>query len=135
MGRWVGGQAAVSSSPADYLCELTYMQLLAGECRGDADVKLFLSAALRCDDAMVDLLVERYGVDPNGADEDGWTALHLAASRGRVRTVEHLVEKHTVDIHKRNWDGETALDRAEERGMTECADYLRALVSARPPPS
>jgi ankyrin repeat protein len=53
---------------------------------------------------MIDLLVERYGVDPNGAaDEDGWTALHWAAWYGRVRTVKHLVEKHKVDIHKRSY--------------------------------
>ena len=135
MGRWVGGQAAVSSSPADYLCELTYTQLLAGECRGDADVKLFLSAALRCDDAMVDLLVERYGVDPNGAGGAGWTAPARAASRGRVRTVEHLVEKHNVDIHKRSGGGRTALELAERHRRTECAAVLRELMSTSPPPS
>jgi hypothetical protein len=50
---------------AAYLRELTYTQLLAGEYRGDVDVKLLCSAARRGDDAMIDLLVERYGVDPN----------------------------------------------------------------------
>ena len=110
---------------AAYLREVTYTQLLAGEYRGDIGVKLFLSAVRRGDDAMIDLLVERYGVDPNGADEDGWTALHAATEYGHVSTVKHLVEKHKVDIHQRNGDGETALDRAERRGMTECADYLR----------
>ena len=85
---------------------------------------------------MIDLLVERYGVDPNGAEEDnGWTALHRAAEYGRVRTVKHLVEKHNVDIHKRNRDGKTALNMAEMYGYTECADYLRVLMSTRPPPS
>ncbi len=106
---------------AAYLREVTYTQLLTGEYRGDVDVWLFLSAARRGDDAMIDLLVERYGVDPNG-DEDGWTALHSAAQRGRVRTVKHLVEKHNVDIHKRTGDGETALDRAQR--WTECVSYL-----------
>ena len=94
-----------------------------------------MSATSRGDDAMIDLLVERYGVDPNGAAGVSWTALHCAASRGRVRTVKHLVERHNVDIHKRSGGGETALDWAETWGRTECADYLRALVSARPPPS
>ncbi len=63
------------------------------------------------------------------------TALHKAADRGRVRTVKHLVEKRNVDIHKRDEYEQTALDRAEENGMTECAAYLRALQSTRPPPS
>ena len=84
-------------------------------------------------DAMIDLLVERYGLDPNGADEDGWTALHYAAEHGRVHTVKHLVEKHNVDIHKRNSIGDTALDEAVRYGKTECADVLRALQSTRPP--
>ena len=85
---------------------------------------------------MIDYLVEEYGVDPNGAGRYVWTALHSAASHGRIRTVKHLVEKHNVDIHKRTLrSGETALDRAETYGMTECADYLRALQSTRPPPS
>ncbi len=88
------------------------------------------------DVAMIDHLVEEYGVDPNEADEDGWTALQLAAKEGRVRTVKHLVEKHNVDIHKRaGWGGKTALNFAERLGRTECAAYLRALQSTRPPPS
>ena len=84
---------------------------------------------------MIDLLVDEYGMDPNGVDEYGRTALHWAAICGRVRTVKHLVEKHNVDIHKRGVDGKTALDLAERHRRTECADYLRALMSARPPPS
>ena len=84
---------------------------------------------------MIDHLVEEYGLDPNGVGGGGWTALHRAARSGRVRTVKHLVEKHNVDIHKRERDGKTALDLAERRGRTECAAYLRALQSTRPPPS
>jgi len=119
----------------DYLRELTYTQLLAGEYRGDIDVKFLVSAARRGDDAMIDLVVEKYGVDPNGVDPngvEGWTALHYAAKYDHVRTVKHLVEKHNVDIHKRDRWGRTALDVAE---MTECAAVLRGLMSARPPPS
>ena len=86
-------------------------------------------------DAMIDHLVEKYGVDPNRVGGVGLTALHSAASRGRVRTVKHLVEKHNVDIYQRSRDGWTALELAEEKGMTECAAYLRALQSTRPPPS
>ena len=80
-------------------------------------------------DAMIDHLVEEYGMDPNG------DALHRAAIHGRVRTVKHLVEKHNVDIHKRDNGEKTALDSAEMYGRTECAAYLRALQSTRPPPS
>jgi len=128
VAEWHGRTAC-----AAYLCEVTYTQLLAGEYGGDVDVNLFLSAASHGHVAMIDLLVERYGVDPNGADVYGRTALHRAAEYGHIRTVKHLVEKHNVDIHERDGCGWTALDFAAERGRTACADYLRKLQSTRPP--
>ena len=113
------------------------LDLLASEFGAEIGVDGMIDAASWGHDAMIDHLVERYGVDPNAGDDYGWTALHYAARDGRVRTVKHLVEKHNVDIHKRlaGWGGKTALDLAEENGRTECADYLRALQSTRPPPS
>ena len=112
------------------------LDLLASEFGAEIGVDCLTCASEWGHDAMIDHLVERYGVDPNGAEDGtGWTALHRAARYGRVRTVKHLVEKHNVDIHKRDWGGKTALDRAEENGMTECAAYLRALMSTSPPPS
>ena len=109
------------------------LDLLASEFGARIIVDCLAYAARWGHDAMIDHLVEEYGMDPNGADRLGCTALHKAADRGRVRTVKHLVEKHNVDIHKRDGWGEPALKLAERRGRTECADYLRALMSARPP--
>jgi hypothetical protein len=109
--------------------------LLASEFGARIGEYCLTGAARLGHDAMIDHLVEKYGVDPNGEDENGYTALHWAAGRGRVRTVKHLVEKHNVDIHKRARWGGTALDWAERRGRTECAALLRALLSTRPPPS
>jgi hypothetical protein len=111
------------------------LDLLASEFGARIGVDCVNGAAEWGHDAMVDHLVEEYGVDPNGADAVGWTALHCAAYSGRFRTVKHLVEKHNVDIHKRARWGGTALDLAETYGRTECAAYLRALQSTRPPPS
>jgi len=101
------------------------LDLLASEFGARIGVDCLNLAAVRGHDAMIDHLVEEYGVDPNWADEDGWTALLWAAWDGRVRTVKHLIEKHKVDIHKRTRSGDTALDRAEERGMTEVVGALR----------
>jgi hypothetical protein len=103
------------------------LDLLASEFRAWIGVPCLYEAASWGHDAMIDHLVEEYGLDPNGDDGDGWTALYLAAIHGRVRTVKHLVEKHNVDIHKRNRLGRTALDVAERQGTTECAAVARVL--------
>ena len=105
------------------------VDLLASEFGARIRVGCLIGAAAWGHDAMIDHLVEEYWVDPNDADEHGYTlestALHEAASRGLVRTVKHLVEKHNVDIRMRNYYEETALDLAEENGYTECAAVLR----------
>ena len=106
------------------------LDLLASEFGAEIGLNYLICAALWGHEAMIDHLVEEYGVDPNVADGGGRTALHRAAWSGRVRTVKHLVEKHNVDIHKRTLrGGMTALDLAEGWGRTECAAYLRALMS------
>ena len=89
------------------------------------DVESLNAAAAWGHDAMIDLLVEEYGLDPNAVDEDEWTALHYAVWSGRARTVKHLVERHNVDIHKRDRYGETALDLADKYRETDCAAVLR----------
>ena len=122
---------------ASYLRELGYAQLVAGEYGGAVDAKLLVSAGGRGDDAIIDLLVERYGLDPNAVDDRaGWTALHSAAWDGHFRTVQHLVEKYNVDIHVRTgWDGKTALDLAEKKGRTEIASFLRELGATNGEPA
>jgi ankyrin repeat protein len=112
------------------------LDLLASEFGARIGVDCLAYAARWGQDAIIDHLVEEYGLDPNGVGEyDGRTALHWAACDGRVRTVKHLVEKHNVDIHKRTEndeendeenDGKTALELAERNGRTECAAVLRA---------
>jgi len=99
------------------------LDLLASEFGAQINVRCLNEAAESGQNAMIDHLVEEYGVDPNEADEFYWmTALHHAAMGGRVRTVKHLVEKHNVDINERDSDWKTALDLAKS---TECAAVLR----------
>ena len=38
-------------------------------------------------------VVERYGLDPNAVDEDGWTALRRAAYHGCLNDVGWLAEE------------------------------------------
>ena len=111
------------------------VDLLAGEFGARIDVWILTSAAAWGQDATIDHLVERYGLDPNAVDGVGWTTLHEATWNGRVRTVQHLVEKHNVDIHTRDALGRTALDLAEQYGRTEIASFLRELgaTNGEPP--
>ena len=132
--EWYIDVEAVAADAAAAGGHTHVLYLFASESGARIGVDCLHDAARWGHDAMIDHLVEEYGVDPNGVG-GGWTALHEVARRGRVRTVKHLVEKHNVDIHKRSGGGETALDWAEGRRRTECAAVLRALVSARPPPS
>jgi len=101
------------------------LDLLASEFGARIGVYCLTYASTWGHDAMIDHLVEKYGVDPNEVDGAGWTALHRAASRGRVRTVKHLIEKYNVDINKRDRYEETPLYLAERYGRTECAAVLR----------
>ena len=101
------------------------LDLLAGEFDAKIGVDHLIGAARWGLIAMIDHLAKEYEVDPNGADQQGWTALHWAASRGRVRVVKHLVEKHNVDIHVENQWGWNALDLALESRRTECGPVLR----------
>lgn len=105
------------------------VDLLASEFGARIDVECLTEVAIsdtgRWGHAMIDHLVERYGVDPNEEDDYGMTSFHRAAACGRIRTVQHLVEKHNVDIHaaceaRRN----TALHYAAEGGHNEMIDHL-----------
>jgi hypothetical protein len=58
------------------------LDLLASEFGAQIGVDCLSGAATWGHDAMIDHLVEEYGVDPNGVDQWGWTALHKAAKVG-----------------------------------------------------
>ena len=84
--------------------------------------------------------------DMNGADYEGRTPLHVAASEGRLEAVKFLVEKCGVNINVKdkwvaycNWHkharlqvvtlsrrGLTPLDESREFRRIEVEDYLNA---------
>ncbi|MDB4342093.1 ankyrin repeat domain-containing protein [bacterium] len=64
------------------------------------------------------------GTDVNAADENGWTALHQAAFKGRKEIAELLITKG-ADVNAKDEDGGTPLDVAIKYKQTETADLLR----------
>jgi len=56
-------------------------------------------AASHGQEAIVQMLVEQYGVDKNASDYSGMTALHSASRRDHKAVVRLLVEKFGVDIN------------------------------------
>lgn len=65
------------------------------------------------------------GADARAADEDGWTALHFAASEGTVDLIEFLIEKG-LSATARAKDGSTPIELAEEEEHDDAAEALRA---------
>lgn len=63
------------------------------------------------------------GASPNVADEQGWTALHQAASRGNQRMLEDLLAAG-ADMSRRDRTGRTARDVARARGRNRLAAIL-----------
>ena len=79
--------------------------------------------------AMIDHLVEKYGLNPNQEDQCSLNALDYAVCHDHVRVVKHLVEKYNVNIHRvvGRYRERSRLDAAERLGHAECAAYLREL--------
>jgi ankyrin repeat protein len=68
--------------------------------------------------------IEEDGANPNAGDEHGVgnTALHYAASYGRLRIVEYLLTRAGADVSVRNHAGETPLQVASRRDIREMLD-------------
>ena len=65
------------------------------------------------------------GLDPNLANQNGWTLLMLAAVEGSVPLGHLLIEKG-ADLAAMNRNGDTALAIASAKGHTAFADLLKA---------
>ncbi len=114
----------------------TYSDLMAEDDkinprRRTAEIELDDSVQLCAAAAKGDLIELRRllarGIDVNISDYDGRTALHLAASDGRLEAVRFLIANHAkIDVRDR-WNA-TPMDDAERENKHEIAEALRQTV-------
>ncbi|WP_053332772.1 ankyrin repeat domain-containing protein [Candidatus Jidaibacter acanthamoebae] len=71
----------------------------------------------------VKILIEN-GADVNKKDNDGWTALMLAASSNDKEMVKHLLTHPKIEINNQDLKGKTALIHAAENGALDVVDLL-----------
>ncbi|CAI5516497.1 unnamed protein product [Closterium sp. Naga37s-1] len=76
-----------------------------------------------------------FGTDPNSADYDGRTALHVAAAEGHLNVVKVLLQGGASPSVRDRWH-RTPMDEARDNNHTVVvATLLRAAASATPTPS
>ena len=76
------------------------------------------------------LRLEAEGVDPNIADYDGRTPLHLAASEGQLEVIKHLISKKVNLLPKDRW-GNTPLDDAKKCNHKEAQKLLEQAIKSQ----
>lgn len=74
--------------------------------------------------SVVDFLLSVNAVDVNRINENGSSALHIAATNGDIRTAVQLIERG-VDISLQDKNGFTAEQIALEEGYTDVVDLIQ----------
>lgn len=84
---------------------------------------MLIEAAQAGNETLVKTLLDQ-GTNSNQTNDDGSTALHLAASKNHPSIVRLLIEKGRAGIDRRNKDGETALALASAKGYKAVVELL-----------
>lgn len=73
--------------------------------------------------------LEASGVDLNYSDYDGRTALHLAASEGRLDVVKFLSNRNNIKIDPKDRWGNTPMDEAKKGSYNTIVNFLKKVLS------
>jgi len=121
--------------------DIAHMNMISKAFRYSGRDSMFCLAGGRGDAEMVKLMLDR-GAAIEAKDEDGWTAIMLAAYNGHTEIVKMLLDRGAA-VEARDADGNTALMWAAMEGHTatvgllldwgaavECKDGYTALMAA-----
>jgi len=92
------------------------------------DFSLFHEAVISQVNFPVGDFLLAHGANVNEVDQDGNTALHLAARHNLQPTIFYLMAKPGIDPKARNTKGQTAMDILEVRQNRPAAKKLRAFL-------
>jgi hypothetical protein len=87
------------------------------------DMDALRSAAIEGNINKIKRLIEN-GVDINGTNSKGETALMLAAAYGQIDVINLLIDNN-ADVNAKSDDGKTALTIAKEQGHKEVMELLK----------
>ncbi|EOD27400.1 hypothetical protein EMIHUDRAFT_235876 [Emiliania huxleyi CCMP1516] len=128
--RW-GGTPMNDAERHQHLDVVRYLESIGArghEMRGDPDgpATELCRAAARADLERLRELVRNKGYDINAADYDKRTAMHLAASEGKLKVVRLLVGELKADHSPRDRWGGTPMNDATRHQHLDVVDYLRS---------
>ena len=121
------GHTPMDDAVREHMMEVArYLHEKGARYQVDADVAGSLCQAGH--DADLDrlkLLLEVVGVDPNTADYDRRTALHLAACQGHAEVVRFMISLPGTNLNCKDRFGNTPLDDAMRHRHAECRHLLQ----------
>lgn len=121
--KWKGLSNSTSSSVSQKATPQNRKKSLTPMGKDGMQILMLIEAAQDGNEDRVKHLLDQ-GTNSNQTNDDGLTALHVAASKNHPSVVRLLLEKGRADIDRRNNDGETALALASAKGYKAVVELL-----------
>lgn len=96
---------------------------------GEGKTPLHVACEIKFENLQIIEILAKNGADIDARDGDGYTALQLAAIRGKMQIVKKLVELD-ADVNLTTMDGKDAADLAQLNEETDIAECLKLKRSA-----
>ncbi|KAK4226981.1 ankyrin repeat-containing domain protein [Podospora fimiseda] len=85
-------------------------------------------AIMQGKEAVVNLLLENLGLDPNTRDYNGCTAMHWAVQMDRTEAIKWLLRSDRVDPNVKNEKDKMPFHFASDKGRRQAVDFVKLLI-------